>query len=194
MENLNDIEQIWKSAQTSHLPTAQDMAQAAKKFRDKGLFRKKMLIAAGIFLAAYMVVLMLIYHSVLLTTRLGEALILCGALILAWTNIRSIGRFYHFDSYSNKEFVHFLEKTRQNQIRYYRKTQVTGLSVCSAGLIFFIYELVYHDRVLLISVYSVVLIYLLFVWLILRPRAFKKDQEKLRTTMERIEKIQKQFQ
>jgi hypothetical protein len=193
MENLHDIEQIWKSAQTRHLPTAQDMVQAAKKFHDKGLFRKKMLIAAGIFLTVYMMVLMLMYHSLLVSTRVGEVLIMCGALLLAWTNIRSIGRFFHFNNYSNKEFIHFLEKTRQNQNRYYRKTQVTGLTVCSAGLIFYIYELVYHDLLLLIIVYSAVLIYLLFVWFIFRPRAFKKEQKKLRITMERLEKIQKQF-
>ncbi|MDP9041258.1 MAG: hypothetical protein M3N30_04700 [Bacteroidota bacterium] len=193
MENLNDIQQIWKSVQTGHLPTAHDMMQTAKQFRDKGLTRKKILITAGIFLAAYMMVLMLMYHSSLVSTRIGEILILCGALILAGTNIQSIGRFYHFDNYSNKEFIHFLEKTRQNQIRYYRKTQVTGLTVCSAGLIFYVYELVYHDRLLLIGVYSAVLIYLLFVWFVMRPRTFKKEQEKLRATMERLERIQKQF-
>src|SRR3982074_3471451 len=99
MENLNDIQQIWKSVQTSHLPTAHGMMQTAKQFRNKGLTRKKILIAAGIFLAAYMVVLMLMYHSLLVSTRIGEALILCGALILAGTNIQSIGRFYHFDIY-----------------------------------------------------------------------------------------------
>ncbi len=193
MENLNDIQKIWKSVQTGHLPTAHDMMQSAKQFRDKGLIRKKILIAAGIFLAAYMVVLMLMYHSLLVSTRIGEALILCGALILVWTNIKSIGRYYHFDNYSNKEFIYFLEKTRQNQIRYYRKTQVTGLTVCSAGLIFYVYELVYNDRLWLIIVYSSVLIYLLFVWFVMRPRAFKKGQEKLRTTLEKLERIQKQF-
>ena len=193
MENLNDIQQIWKSVQTGHLPTAHEMVRAARQFRDKGLIRKKILISAGILLAAYMVVLMFIYHSLLISTRIGEVLILCGALILAWTNIRSIGRFYHFDHYSNKEFIYFLEKTRQNQIRYYRKTQVAGLTVCSAGLICYIYELVYHDRLLVTVVYSVVLIYLLFVWFIIRPRAFKKDQEKLQATIERLKKIRKQF-
>lgn len=189
MDNLNDLKAIWLSAKTDHLPTSEEVVSMAKKFRNKTLRRKIVMITVACFNSLLMLAVMVFYKSTLLSTWIGEILIIVSCSLLASTNIRSIGRFYNLRDTTNDEFLEFLEKTKQNQIRYYRKTEVIRQGLGSIGLLVYLYEFVHRDLMVMTIAYSVIVAYLAILWFIVRPRRFKKNLDQLSEKQNRVEKL-----
>jgi len=193
MDNLNDLKQLWQTADTGGLPDSDEMMRMVKKFRSKKINKKLLIIFISILLIGLIVALMFFYKSVLITTRIGEVMIIMACGVLTFTNTRSIKRFYALNDCSNREFLAFLEQTRLNQAFYHKKTQVAGLLLSSAGLLFYLYESVYRDMRALVITYAVALLYLACLWLFVRPRMYNKQVKKLSATMERLKTIANQI-
>ncbi|MVN22851.1 hypothetical protein [Mucilaginibacter arboris] len=193
MDNLNDLKAIWHSAKTDSLPTSVEMEQIIKKFRNQKLRNKWLTIVVSCLISVLMIVVLFIVPFKLLVTYLGGGLIATSSVLLAATNIKSLKRFYQLDDYSNLDFLAFIEQTRQNQIFYYKKTMVIIMLLCSVGLLLYLYELTYQHLFWFISTYAAILVYLLIMWFIVRPRSFKKGTEKLNATRQRLEKISNQL-
>lgn len=189
MENLNDLKSIWMSAKTDSLPTSKEVVNMAKKFRNQTLRRKAMVIIGCSLSSLLMVCVMVFYHAKMWSTWTGEVLMIASCLSQIYTNIRSIGRFYHFREASNTDFLHFLEKTRQNQLYYYKKTQVFGLVLSTLGLLLYLYEFFHQNTPLMIGVYALFITYLCVVWFIVRPRTYKKNSKKLLDTQHILEQL-----
>lgn len=193
MDNLDDLKALWLSAKTDSLPQPEEMLRMVKSFRNQKLTRKIILIVVAFISAGMMIAVMIFYKTNMLTTRIGEVLLIIPPVILATTNLRSIKRFYNLKDCSNAQFVQFIERTRQNQIYFYKKTQVIAMAISSVGLLLYLYELVHRRPALTIVIYSAAVIYLAFLWLVVRPRVFKKEARKLNAILERLEKISKQL-
>lgn len=193
MDNLNDLKAIWLTAKTDDLPKSKEMLRIVKKFRNDRLRKKLLIIFVALFVIAMMVVTIIIVRSTMITTILGEAFTIIAAGILIFTNTRSMKRFIDLKDCNNKEFIEFLEQTRRNQVFYYKKTQVAGMLLSTVGLFLYIYEQVYRNLTATITIYSITIIWTLFLWLYLRPRNFKKQALKLNTTMEKLRKISDQI-
>ena len=193
MDNLNDLKAIWLTAKTDDLPGSKEMLRIVKKFRNERLRKKLLIIFVALFAIAMMVVTIFVVRSTMITTILGEVLTIMAALILIFTNTKSMKRFIDLKDCSNKEFIDFLEQTRRNQIYYYKKTQVAGMALSSTGLFLYIYEQVYRSLLATVIFYSIITIWTLFLWLYLRPRNFKKQAVKLNATMEKLRKISDQI-
>jgi hypothetical protein len=193
MDNLNDLKAIWLTAKTDSLPASGDVVEMAKKYRNKGLRKKVVLIVSAISLTALMVGIVFFYHPAMLTTWLGGCFIIMAGLVLVATNVRSIGRFYHFRDYNNKEFIQFLEQTRLNQIRYYKKTQVISLSFSSIGLALYLVETIRENLIAGVIIYLVSGLFIMINWLYIRPMIYRKQKKKLDETIKRLEKIADQI-
>jgi len=193
MDNLNDLKAIWQTANITDLPKSAEMLRLVKKFRNQRLLKKILMIVLAILLLAVMVFVMFIYRSAMLTTRIGEVLFIITCIILVVTNSRSLKRFIDLKDCSNKEFIEFLEQTRRNQVYFYTRTQFIALCFCSLGLVLYPYEFVHIKLTWFIGTYTFVLLYLGVIWLIVRPRVFKKEARKLNEILERLEKISNQI-
>jgi len=102
-------------------------------------------------------------------------------------------RFIDLKDCSNKEFIEFLEQTRRNQVYYYKKTQVLGMGLSSLGLLLYLYETASISTVAFIITYAIAITWTLVLWLVIRPRSFKKQSRKLDETLKKLEKISKQL-
>lgn len=193
MDNLNDLKAIWLTANTDSLPASGEMLRMAKKFRNAKIRNKVMMISVAIVLAGIMVFGALYNNLTMISTYIGEVLLIITCLLLALTNIRSIKRFIDFKDCTNKEFIEFMEQTRRNQLYYYQKTQVAGMGISSTGLLLYFYELVYRDTLLFIITYSTALIYLAVMWFVVRPRNFKKQNKKMDEQMRKLHEIANQI-
>jgi hypothetical protein len=189
MDNLDDLKAIWLTAKTDHLPTSEEVISMSDKFRHNTLIRKIVIIISACLVASLMLAVMIFYKSTMLSTWIGEGLIILSCILLAATNVRSIGRFYKFQACSNYEFLQFLEKTKQNQLRYYKKTQVIGQVLSSAGLLVYLYEFTCKNTIIMIVAYGVVLAYLSVMWFVIRPSSFKKNFDRLCAIQKRVEKL-----
>src|SRR4051812_40819427 len=124
MDNLDDLKALWLSAKTDSLPPPEEMLRMVKKFRNQKLRRKVILVVVAFLLGGLMLWATLMNKASMVSTHIGGALLLITFIILAITNLRSIKRFYNLKDCSNSDFVKFIERTRQNQIYFYKKTQV----------------------------------------------------------------------
>lgn len=193
MDNLNDLRKIWLTADTTGIPDTAEMMRAVRRYRKQKLVKKAALILAALFLTAVMVSVVFLYKSVMISTRLGEACIIAAGLILIFTNIGSIGRLYNVKNLPNKEFIAYLEQVKINRTKYYRKTQVIGFSLVSLGLLLYIYEGVHAYTWLLLAAYAFVLLYILVMWLVVRPRVYKRQARKLDETISEMKRLADQF-
>ena len=193
MENLTDLKEIWLSAKPFDLPAAGEIAEMGKAYRNKGLMKKVMLIVAALVLTLLMIVVFFISGPAMITTWIGECCMVTAGLILLITNLRSIGRFYRFQDFNNKEFIQFLEQTKVNQVRYHNKTQVIGLCFSSVGLALYLIETARINLVAGLIIYFFSALFLGITWLYIRPRSYKKQQAKLEQTISGLKKIADQL-
>lgn len=189
MDELNDLKALWLTAKTDSLPSSSELVQLVRKFRWQRLRKKIVLISSASALALVMVLIMFVYHSTMLSTRIGEVLLIAACALLVVTNTRSIKRFYDLKDCSNKEFLEFVEQTRLNMLYYYRKTQIAGLVLCSLGMLLYVYEFVYQHILITVIIYALIAAYLCFAWFVLRPRIFKKNMRKLNAVKEKLEQF-----
>jgi ACR3 family arsenite efflux pump ArsB len=193
MDNLNDLKKIWLTADTTGLPNSAEMVRTVKKFRNKKLLKLTAIVFVALVLSALMVFVMFWLKSTMITTRIGEVLMLVSSLILLGTNLNSWNRFYKFNDFDNVDFIKFLEKTRRRQAFYYNKTQVIALTLVSAGLIIYLIEPSLKSLTIALSFYGFVVVYLVVIWLIVRPRAYKRQAKKMDDTIKRFELLIKQL-
>jgi hypothetical protein len=193
MNNLDDMKALWHSAKTDSLPSSKEMLKLIKKFRNQKLRYKWMTVIFALLLAILMITAMLNVHFKFVTTYVGGCLTVIGALLLAASNIKSMKRFYQLDDADNLKFLEFLTQTRKNQIYYYKKTMVWIVGLSVAGWILYVYELAYSFPGWIIFIYLIMTIYLAVLWFVVRPRGFRKDEEKLNATRAHVENILQQL-
>ena len=193
MDNLNDLKAIWLTAKTDSLPDSHEMVQIVRKFRNKKLLKISAMVLASVFFTVVMIWVVFVYKSSMLATRIGEACMIVSCLILIITNLSSLIRFYKLKECSNKEFLLFLEQTRLRQHFYYRRTQVVAMIFCVTGLLVYLYEGVYQNRILFITSYAGTIAYFSIIWFVLRPRVFKKEERKINGQIEKLHTISKQI-
>ncbi len=193
MDNLTELKAIWHSAKTDDLPDAAEMLQVIKRFRSRRLRKKWMVIGTAGLLAVLMCVVLLCSEFQLVSTYVGGILIASAALLLAVNNIRSLKRFNRLDNCSNREFLNFIEQTRLNQIYFYKRTQVVMMILCSVGLMLYLLEPAAKDLRMTLVLLAGTFGWLMFSWLVIRPRVFKRNQKRLEELRSRIEHISDQL-
>jgi hypothetical protein len=193
MNDLTELQEIWLSADTGRMPAYKEMMQVITQYRRKNLVKMLLLIAAAIVLTCVMVGLVFFYRSVMITTRVGEALIIMAGLLLVATNIGSVRRLYHVKDHTNKEFAAYLEQVQANRLYYYKRTQVLGLLLSFSGVLFYVYEAVYIHLLWAVITYSILGIYFSIMWFVVRPRAYKRQAAKLEQTIKKMKHLEQQF-
>jgi hypothetical protein len=193
MNNLDDMKALWHTVSTDQLPSSKDMLKLIRKFRRQKLTNKWLVIVSSFLLAVLVAAALLVVHFKMPTTYVGGILVVVACLLLAATNLKSLKRFYQLDDHDNLSFLAFIAKTRENQIHYYQRTMVIIIALSATGWILYMYELVYRYPTWCIIIYLIMTVYLGIMWFVVRPRAFKRDQEKLNVIRKRVEGILNQL-
>jgi Flp pilus assembly protein TadB len=193
MDNLNELKAIWRTGHDPRLPQAEDIKQSILTFKRQRVYKKWFVIVVAIFLAIVMMITIVVYPSHQFTTKAGAMLIMLSCLLLAGTNLRSLKRFHQLYACSNAEFISFLEKTRQNQLYYYRKTQAWIILLCGSGLLLYLYEFATKKPGFIVAIYFFLLLYLLIMWFVVRPKMFRKNTEQIIDMQQYFEKLNHQL-
>ncbi|PZR26476.1 MAG: hypothetical protein DI535_14500 [Citrobacter freundii] len=193
MEEINDWQAVWKTADTNALPSANEMKAEVRKFLQTRIQKKWMVIVTGFVLAVLVLIVLVITPFKIVTTYIGGGLIALSCLGMSFDNARSLKRFYQCNDHSTTDFLAFIEKTRQNQLRFHKRTQGLILMGLSAGMCLYLYEPALHHPVLTAGIYLVFAVYIAVCWFVIRPRVFIKSAEALNKAKERIEKLEQQL-
>ncbi|MHA4895626.1 hypothetical protein ACXZ1K_12805 [Pedobacter sp. PWIIR3] len=193
MEDLDSLRKIWHTANTDVLPSSKEMISFVKNFRNQKLRKKWTVIISSSLLVILILLVLFLIDFQLITTYIGGGIMAISIALLAATNIQSLKRFYQLKDYSNIDFLAFIEQTRINQIRYYKRTQVIIMFLSSVGLVLYLYELSLKHKLWFLGGCVLWFTYLILMWFLVRKRNFQKDAEELLATREQLEKILKQL-
>lgn len=194
MDNFDDIQQVWLSADVSALPKAAGIMQTIKKYRLKQMLKTAGFIVLILVLFLMMCWVLFAYHSTLITTRIGEGCLLLALIILLSVNVWSLQRIASSKAYSNNQFLLFLKQEKLRLIRFQQRTQPIGFAFASIGLSFYIFEEVHHDLWVMIMSYAGVILWCCFSWFIIRRKAMTRKTKKLNETIAKLEQFSKQLQ
>ena len=193
MDNLNDLKAIWLTAKTDSLPDSTEMVRVIRQFRNQKLRKLVILISVAVLAVIFMIVAYRFYNSKMLITQTGEVCLILSVVILIATNINSLIRFRKLYDCSNADFLKFLENTRARQLFYYKKTQVVCMTLYSAGILLYLYELVCKSLWPCIVGYLLTILFLAYFWLIERPRKFKKQDVRMKAMIDRTAALSRQL-
>jgi hypothetical protein len=193
MDNLDDLKQIWLTADMADLPSLPGIIKSAKKYRFVRLLKTFAVLFLVLFLIGAMCWVLYSYRSHFISTRVGEAFMFIAMFILLSANIRSLKRISNFKNYSNSEFLSFLKKEKLNLLQFQKTTQKIGFAFASIGLLFYLYEGVFDNIFTMVISYIALLVWCAFMWFILRPLAMKRKTKKLTELILKIEAYSKQL-
>ncbi len=193
MGNFEDLKQIWLSEKAEDLPSAEEMRKLVSA--EKNLHRRKILfsIFAVVILLVFMALIMFFFEAKLLSTLLGEALMLAAISILLVSRINSLRRSLRNENISNREFIGKLKADIERLTNDWNTVQKTGFAFIGAGYLLFLYETVYQNRTTLMIGYSLTIVFLLAVWFFLRPFANRRKLEKKEILLKKIENLLRQI-
>lgn len=193
MENLNDLQAIWQSAPLHGLPSSEEMVGIIKRDRRQKLKKLSLIIGLAILLIVTMLGIAIFSPPSTLITKTGVALLTLAGILMGATNLNSLNRFYKLDVCSNKDYISFLNQTKLRQLFYFKRTQPLVMSLAVTGLFLYWYELAVQHPIIGIGIYAVSSIYFLILWCYVRPKIFKREQDKLIKSIANINRISKQF-
>ena len=193
MDNFTDIKDIWLSANINALPGAGEMIKTIKRYRLKSIIKNISMVLLLLFMLAAMVWVVFVYKSHMITTRLGEACFFIAIFILLAIKADSLKRISAQKDYSNNSFIDFLKQEQQHQVNFFKRTQLIGFSFSAVGLLLYIFEEVHTDVIRMITGYSLLAIFFLAGWFIVRPIAIRKKTKKLNAMIEKLEGFSKQL-
>jgi hypothetical protein len=193
MDNFTDIKDIWLTANVNTLPAADEVVKTIKRYRLKHTLQNAGLILFIFLMLAAMIRVVFMYKSNMLTTRLGEACFFVAMFILLATKAGSLKRITGQKNNSNNNFINFLKQEQQHQINFFKQTQVIGFAFSATGLVLYIFERVHNDLTSMIVGYSLLLIFILAGWFILRPIALRRKTKNLNEMIAKMERLSTQL-
>ena len=189
MEDLNNLKNLWQSAKPVELPDAAELQQDIKDFRGTKLRNKVLSVTVAVLIVVLSLAALLLAKNLWLSTQAAILFNVAACIVLAATNLRSMKRFIGFKDFNNLDFLHFLQQTQRNQIRYYKRTEVAGLTLVTASTLLFPYQFITDSLAMAIGIYTVVVGWILVLWFYIRPRSFSKHSKKLSGEIGRFESI-----
>jgi len=193
MDNLNDLKEIWLTADPNDLPAADKIVKTIRSYRLKHAIKKAALIFLTLLLVATMCWVLFAYKSNLLVTRIGEACMFIAMFILLSANANSLRRISNLKDCSNDEFVNFLKREKIKHTFFQKRTQLVGFAFASVGLLLYLFEGVYTTPIQMIMAYLLASLWIFICWFVIRPRSIKRKNRELTETIQNLERLSAQL-
>ncbi|MGN6180836.1 MAG: hypothetical protein ACTHNW_16760 [Mucilaginibacter sp.] len=193
MDNLNELKQIWLTADTRGLPPASQMEALVKKYSDQKILKTVLTIVAGIICLCAIIVVAFTYNSSMLSTRIGEVMIGAAGLVLLSNSFSLLISFYKLKDCSNRDYLQHMEHIKQKQLFFFKRTQLTGFLLASVGTMVYMFEYVSTQGITGLMEYGALLLYMAIAWFVLRPKVMNRHTRKINEQIERLKELEKQL-
>jgi hypothetical protein len=193
MDNLNELRQIWLTADTRGLPPSSQMEALVKKYSDQKILKIILSIVLGFICIGLIILVAFTYNAAMLSTRIGEIMIGAAGIFLIANNFSWLISFYKLKDCSNKDYLLHMEHIKQQQLFFFKKTQLFGFLTASVGTMVYMYEYVSTQGTTGLMEYGAFLLYMALAWFVLRPRVMKRHTRKLDEQMDKLKELEKQL-
>ena len=190
-ENIN-FQDIWNNKNTD-IPNIQEIRSKTENYRKKQFFYTLCQIGC---LAATGIGIIFIWNVIdfqMFTTRLGIILILLALALYIYLYSQNINVIRKIDpSTNNQKYLTALKKLQRQRI--YMQTK--GISIyyilLTVGFAFYFYEFALRMSLLgAILAYGLTFFWLAIVWVFIRPKQVRKQNEKISAVIDSLELIEK---
>jgi len=195
MSDKDNLKELW-SKQTTEPPQMDDVFAKLTKMKRKKI---TVLISVNILMAVTIGVIIFIwlyFEPKFITTKIGITITVLGIIIYLYAYNQILPNLMKISD--DKKTNDFLESLLQIKKRQkYLQTKMLGVyfMTLSVGICLYLFE--YVSMMTLtwsIIAYSLTLIWIGFNWFYLRPKIIQKENNKLDIIIEKIEKINSQYQ
>lgn len=195
MSYKDNLKELW-SKQTTEPPQMDDVFVKLTKMKRKKI---TVLIAVNILMAVTIGVIILIwlyFEPKFITTKIGIIITVLGIILYLYAYNQILPNLMKIsDDKNTNDFLESLLQIKKRQ--KYLQTKMLGIyfMTLSVGICLYLFE--YVSMMTLtwsIIAYSLTLIWIGFNWFYLRPKIIQKENNKLDIIIEKIEKINLQYQ
>lgn len=195
MDNFENLQNAWKSQDSSNLPNMETLKLNVNKLRNQ-LVRKN--VIAIVLLLLTIVVMFVILFGIdfdFLTTKIalvGVILTISGAIIFL---IKLNNQMYKADKLMNssRTYLQQLKKFQTEQTTLQQKGIVVYFLLLTIFLALYFYEIYHMNKWIGISAYVLTGIWVLFVWFVMRPRQIAKNEQRINQMITEVERIEQQL-
>ncbi|GAA4915738.1 hypothetical protein [Mucilaginibacter defluvii] len=195
MKDFDHIMSVWQEQPKRDQLSVDEALKQVK--RGVGSLNKRLLrgivsmaIGAG---AVLMVLLFLVFQS--WVTYAGISIILCTMLLYMFVMIKDYKLVSKEDvTIHPAEYLQGLKEYQRRRADLYGWLYYLYLLLITIGLSLYLFEVLEHSsQIFRFSFYGFTVVWLLYVAFYLKDRIFKLEQEKLNLIIERLERLQNQF-
>ena len=195
MNNFDDIKNIWQNQDAAKVPDMSEVIKAANKNR-KSIITKSVL--GMVTLGGTVLFISWIGFAAdfkYITTKLGIVLIvisIIGAMVLN-TQMLTLILKRSDDTLANQDYLKQLISYRNKQRFFQTKGIALYYLMLTLGFILYLYEFYARNAAFGLKAYGLTLLWIAFAWFYLRPRAIKKQEQKINELIEQIQSISGQL-
>ena len=196
MNDFNLIQDIWQNAAT---PAPEDISVIIADIKKKRRHMLRKLLFGIISLTAALAVIVWVlfgYDAKIITTRIGAILVIIatvGGIIINSQLLNYLRKPLDADS-DNKVYLAKMKAYQKKQQFMHTRGSEIYFIVLTTGLIFYMIEFTHGQLLYYLLDYGLTLSWIAFAWFYLRPKTIRKENKKLNTMIEHLERIAKQVE
>ena len=191
MNNFDDIKNIWQNQDAAKVPDMSEVIRAAGKNR-RSIIIKNLL--GLITLGGTVVFIGWIGFAAdfkYLTTKLGIVLIVISIIAAMVLNSQMLMLILKRsdDTLANQDYLKQLISYRNKQRFFQTKGIALYYLMLTLGFILYLYEFYARNALFGLKAYGLTLLWIAFAWFYIRPRAIKKQEQKINELIEQIQNV-----
>lgn len=193
MEDFSTLQHIWLNQSVAQVPSESEMLGTIKAYRHKA--KRNFLFTQLFFLLAIvmMVGIVFYYPSTMLTTRIGEVLIIATIFYggyLKWKTFQHRG---HHTALSASAFLDKLKNDKVKSCTGSANEQATAFSLLTIAYAFYLYESISGSILTLCIGYGLMVLVLGSLWFVYRPYKVRQREKKIQQLITKIETLKNEI-
>jgi hypothetical protein len=196
MRDEIDFKALWKGLPTGPVPPVETVTAEARKLLRQN--RRKLWLLNGTMLLTLLFLIWVWTHlqTQLFTTPLGISLILLSIIYYVTVYNRSLaGLFRTLPAHDSKAYLETLLRTRQKQVFLQHRVLGFYYIILSTGMLLYLIEFALQMQVwMALLSYGLTIAWIAVSWLLLRPRAIRKQTAVLDGVIGRLRQVLDQME
>jgi hypothetical protein len=196
MENFDELKSIWQQARPTRTVDTEKAIKLVESFGKKERF-KAILVYVMMSIAFIVIACVAFsYPSQLVITKIGFGCVLvaiASAILFINNMVRTLS--VRVNTMDNNKIYLIRLKAFESRLAFIHSTGISiYIFLLSSGLALAMYEITRRNFIFAVGAYVVTSAWIALIWFYFRPNIVKKEKQKLKEVINRLEEIAKQLE
>ena len=190
MDHFEQLKDIWRSHDSDRMPSLTSINHAIKAYQKEKRKNTAFIVLLLLMCILAMIYVMMQYHSHFWSTRIGEVLFVLIAIYLVISKYALLQKNVRDEILNTNEYLDDLKKKTQKTA--YNKIHPILYMVLASAFSLYVYEMLSQNKTRLITGYTLLFLFLSFMWFVYRPIMERRQNHKIQTLLNKIDLIKNQ--